>query len=184
MAGVQLFNAIARKDLEEVQRLISDGVDLSCEDRDGVSPLHRAVQGGDIAIVTALVDAGADLVKTDRGGSTPLHYACRYMHDNLEVVKFIELRGRNKDIVNVKDNELGWIPLHVASIWGHTDIVQYLLALEHCNPTIRESSVLWGRRTPLDLAVLDGRRDIITLFTSKWSLYWIYFDNHEYEFVP
>ena len=165
----QLFDAIKRKDLEKVQRLISDGVDLSCEDREGLSPLHRAAQGGDIAIVKALVDAGADPVKTDLLGRTPLHDACD--HGNLEVVKYIELHGRNKDIVNVNDI-FGRTPLYWASRGGRTATVQYLLTLQHCNPTIREHSV-WGgrRRNPLDVAVEYGHNDAIPLYTSKWSSY-------------
>lgn len=59
-----------------IQFLIESGVSVNETDKNGVSPLHRAVRFRSLVAVDLLLAAGADVHATDRKSrSTPLHRA-------------------------------------------------------------------------------------------------------------
>ncbi|MGI9410765.1 MAG: ankyrin repeat domain-containing protein [Hyphomicrobiaceae bacterium] len=60
-----------------IHLLINAGADPDFADRDGVTPLHRAVRTRCSAAVRALLEAGADPRLANRRGSTPLMLAKR-----------------------------------------------------------------------------------------------------------
>ena len=55
--------------------LLDAGADPNCVDRDGVTPLHRAVRTRCSAAVKALLEAGADAERPNNRGSTPMTLA-------------------------------------------------------------------------------------------------------------
>ena len=64
--------------IDEVRRLLADGVDVNCNFRIGKTPLHLAMtskygaqQGGQEEMVRVLLDARADPSLKDSQGSTP-----------------------------------------------------------------------------------------------------------------
>src|SRR3954471_54662 len=60
---------------ETIAYLISIGADPDAVDRDGVTPLHRAVRTRSLPAVQALLDGRADPGMPNKAGSTPLHLA-------------------------------------------------------------------------------------------------------------
>lgn len=58
-----------------VEYLIDAGSNPDAVDKNGVTPLHRAVRTRCTAAVRALIARGADLHRQNGGGSTPLHLA-------------------------------------------------------------------------------------------------------------
>ena len=60
LAAAEFGNAAA------VALLLSFGADARAGDRDGISPLHRAVQSGPLAAVERLLAAGADIDLRER----------------------------------------------------------------------------------------------------------------------
>lgn len=59
-----------------IQLLIASGVSIHETDKNGVTPLHRAVRFRSLNAVEQLIAAGADVNAVDRkSGSTPLHRA-------------------------------------------------------------------------------------------------------------
>ncbi|MGI9429104.1 MAG: ankyrin repeat domain-containing protein [Bythopirellula sp.] len=59
-----------------IRYLVKGGVSVNETDKNGVTPLHRAVRFRSLAAVQLLLELGADVNATDRrSGSTPLHRA-------------------------------------------------------------------------------------------------------------
>ena len=60
---------------EVIEYLISIGADPNALDRDGATPLLRAVRTRSLPAVRALLDGGANPRQPNKSGSTPLHLA-------------------------------------------------------------------------------------------------------------
>jgi hypothetical protein len=60
---------------ETIAYLLSIGAEPDAVDRDGVTPLHRAVRTRSLPAVQALLDGGANPRQPNKTGSTPLHLA-------------------------------------------------------------------------------------------------------------
>jgi len=61
--------------VEQLEKLLSLGVDMNVKDENGYSPLHWAAINGKLDCMALLIKAGADINQTDHGGWTALHYA-------------------------------------------------------------------------------------------------------------
>ncbi|XP_078590529.1 transient receptor potential cation channel subfamily A member 1-like isoform X2 [Branchiostoma floridae x Branchiostoma japonicum] len=106
---------------------------LEKKDGAGCTPLHHAAQGGFDKNVRSLLAAGADRNSRNNNGETALHEAAR--HGRLNVIKTL-LRGSGREgkpgdsikvrLVNTA-NSRGMRPLHLASKYGHPEVVRYLL---------------------------------------------------------
>lgn len=55
--------------------LVEFGVDLECQDNEGHSSLHLAVEGGSLETVEVLVGRGANVNAMSNRGATPLYMA-------------------------------------------------------------------------------------------------------------
>jgi ankyrin repeat protein len=58
-----------------IRLLIEAGADPNVTDKEGVTPLHKAVRARCAAAAEALLSLGADVGRKNDGGSTPLHLA-------------------------------------------------------------------------------------------------------------
>lgn len=91
----QLTKAVLTNNLQEVQRLLSVGVDANVRDSSGAFPIHLATMKADgnqpdkLAILTALLDVGADVNLENEAGNTALHIATH----SLEFTKLLLSRG-------------------------------------------------------------------------------------------
>ena len=79
-----LHDAIIK--IDEVRRLIVQGVDVNEKDKYGDTPLHYAAGYGRINVVKLLMEKGANPNAKNENGATPLHHAM-YKSGNAETVK-------------------------------------------------------------------------------------------------
>ncbi|EPE36603.1 Ankyrin repeat-containing protein [Glarea lozoyensis ATCC 20868] len=73
-----LLAAVVEGDPKDVQRLLDEGANLSVKNRDGLTPLHLAVQQQDTFMVNRLLERGANTEATSNDGSKPLFIAAAF----------------------------------------------------------------------------------------------------------
>jgi hypothetical protein len=64
-----------KKQVAMIQLLLKAGADINAQDKNGATPLHRAVRTRCAAAMKCLLDAGADATIKNKPGSTPFHLA-------------------------------------------------------------------------------------------------------------
>ncbi|HEY6805646.1 MAG TPA: ankyrin repeat domain-containing protein [Pyrinomonadaceae bacterium] len=64
-----------KRQVETIKELINKGADINSQDKNGATPLHRAVRTRCAAAVKFLLDAGANPTIKNKPGSTPFHLA-------------------------------------------------------------------------------------------------------------
>jgi len=65
----------AKRQVKTICCLLDVGADIAAKDKNGATPLHRAVRTRCAAAVRCLLEAGADPTQKNRPGSTPFHLA-------------------------------------------------------------------------------------------------------------
>ncbi len=65
----------AKRQVAMVELLLKAGADIHACDKNGATPLHRAVRTRCAAVGRTLLDAGADATRWNKPGSTPFHLA-------------------------------------------------------------------------------------------------------------
>jgi len=65
----------AKRQVQMIELLLEAGADIHAPDKNGATPLHRAVRTRCAAAVKTLLDAGADAALKNKPGSTPFHLA-------------------------------------------------------------------------------------------------------------
>ena len=86
-----LLEACLVGDLEEVERLLTQGVDANVIDDSGMTPLMWAVSGGNAKIVELLINKGADVYAKDNLGKTVLMWA--EAGNNIEILELLKASG-------------------------------------------------------------------------------------------
>ena len=186
-AGRELIVAIRKGDIETIKQHLEAGVDVNVKGQGGRTPLHTAAQLSQKAIIELLIANGADVNAMDggglwEGGGTPLDMnnigeiadllrkhggktakwlkAAESIHiaaesGNLEAVKKHLVAGAD---VNIPDDRFGMTPLYHAAFWGHTNVIELLIASgADVNTKNRVGS------TPLDLFETDRRKESAAL---------------------
>jgi hypothetical protein len=64
-----------KRQVAMIQLLLKAGVNIDAQDKNGATPLHRAVRTRCAAAVKCLLEAGADPTIRNKPGSTPFHLA-------------------------------------------------------------------------------------------------------------
>ena len=85
------------------------------------TPLITAVIKKNLEIVHYLLDSGADLSIGGAYGDQPIHWACRLNH--LNILATLLERGASAEA----RTHGGYTPLHVAAMYGSTEVYLYLL---------------------------------------------------------
>jgi ankyrin repeat protein len=65
----------AKRQVKTIQCLLDAGADINAQDKNGATPLHRAVRTRCAAAVKCLLEKGSDATLKNKPGSTPFHLA-------------------------------------------------------------------------------------------------------------
>lgn len=146
-----LHIAVAKGDLEEIDRQLANGADINALAGDGLAPLHWSIVSETIASLQKLIDLHADVNVRSIQGATPIMNAVQ--SDKQDKLEFLVKHGAS---VNAKDNR-GFTALHRAAEMGRIEMVKYLL--EHGADRSTEAE----GHTAMSLAKLQCNNDIIAL---------------------
>uniref|UniRef100_T1J270 Uncharacterized protein n=1 Tax=Strigamia maritima TaxID=126957 RepID=T1J270_STRMM len=100
--GVMLLEAAARCDVDEVRRLLLNGVNPDSTNEDGLTALHQCCIDDSHEMMKALLEFGANINAEDSEKWTPLHAAATCGHLNL--AKHLINKGANLLAVNADGN--------------------------------------------------------------------------------
>ena len=114
---LSLHEVAATGDIQQVQLLISKGIDVNAKKEDR-TPLHYAARHGHMEVAELLLDNGADVDGKRRYSITPLDEAIRNGHR--EVAELLISKGADD---NAKTRPVNWWRLHRAAVKGNKDRV-------------------------------------------------------------
>lgn len=116
-----LLLAAAAGQVEVVSQLLAAGASVNATSADGLTILHRAIDGGHVDVVQQLLAAGADIEATDADGCSPLNHAI--VAGKVDVVRQLLAAG-----AHCQAHLNGTVtPLHTAAFKGQPEVVQLLL---------------------------------------------------------
>ena len=108
--------------------ITSCGVEVNCQDRHGVTPLHLACSVMNIAAVEALLQCTSiDPSIKDNNHNTPLHEACQSGNVFIveKILQWMKVGECSLDLLSPNRDKRS--PLHVAAKNGHSSIVKLIL---------------------------------------------------------
>ncbi|XP_030751415.1 uncharacterized protein LOC115878949, partial [Sitophilus oryzae] len=143
--------AAEQADKDILLALLENNADALSKDKEGNTALHYAILNDCTDVIDVLIAQGIDINAKNDQFHTVLYSACRY--DIPDVVK--RLISHNAD-VSIKENCLGWSPLHRACEEGNLDVVRVLL-----DAGANVSDVTKFKDTPLHRAVGKGHEGIV-----------------------
>jgi len=119
---LELQDAIARGNLEEIERALNASASPNVRSPDGgKTALHVAVEKDNKEVVEFLLDHGADPNAKDEWGRTPLQIAA---YNSAETTGLLLANGADPDVVDQRDSS----PLHAAAYNGNIDTVRLLVS--------------------------------------------------------
>ncbi|WP_353286235.1 ankyrin repeat domain-containing protein [Wolbachia endosymbiont (group A) of Crataerina pallida] len=155
----QLFDAVRRNNLSEVENLLSMGADVNIRDKRSWAPLHCAADNDNkLDISRAILNRNADIEARTNIGETPLHIANAY--GQLKIIELLVDKGAS---LEAKTND-GLTPLHVAIQHNNTTpkIIEFLI-----DKGINIEAKTKDDWTPLHYAVFKDRLDIVRVLSSR-----------------
>lgn len=181
--GDLLCSAIVKNDVEELQRLVSLGVDVNAPNEEGSTALHVAAAVGSRGVVQYLTDNKADINAVDSLGNTPLNYS--NMHEHRAVSQLLEGLGARRLSHHYSMHEVCEVastgnlqmlrhmvhngatvcyrdfnkrtPLHISAAEGHLDVVKFLLLQPGININARDTNDF----SPLLDAIVNGHHGVV-----------------------
>ncbi|WP_341814104.1 ankyrin repeat domain-containing protein [Wolbachia endosymbiont (group A) of Nomada flava] len=155
----QLFDAVRRNNLSEVEDLLSMGADVNIRDKRSWAPLHCAADNDNkLDISRAILNRNADIEARTNIGETPLHIANAY--GQLKIIELLVDKGAS---LEAKTND-GLTPLHVAIQHNNTTpkIIEFLI-----DKGVNIEAKIKDDQTPLHHAVFKDRLDIVRVLSSR-----------------
>jgi Ankyrin repeats (many copies) len=146
-----LHIAVAKGEIENIEKQVKNGIDLNCLAGDGLAPLHWSIAPETIEPMKKLLELGANPNVITYQGATPIMNAVQS-----NKIDKLQLLVESGGLVNLKDNR-GFTALHRAAEMGHIEIVKYLLDKE------ADRAIEAENNTALSLAQARGHSEIIAL---------------------
>lgn len=148
-----LHIAVARNQLDAVQKLVEEGSNINGLAGDGLAPLHWSISpaGGGTEAMEKLLQLGADPDARSDQGATPLMNAAQ--SNKPAHVAMLLAAGA---AIDARDHR-GFTALHRAAEIGYTELVAYLLQQG------ADKTLAVGEHTALSVAVGRGHAAIVEL---------------------
>ena len=138
----------------------TDRGQLTVRNRDGDTPLHRAVVGGHVNTVRTLLDLGSNIEARNSDGWTPLCHAAA--EGNLDIVRMLYDRGANVYARSNADDDED-MPIHLAAYFGHLQVVSFLIDRKH--------ELLFAKNreneSPINRAAVGGHTSVVEYLLSR-----------------
>ncbi|KAJ5076640.1 ankyrin repeat-containing protein [Anaeramoeba ignava] len=126
-----LFTLYKENSFQEIQNIISKGVDVNSKNENEETILHLICKNenqfqNQFQMIEFLISKGADVnAKTNYSKETPLQYACQSQSQNsIDVIKFLISKGAD---VNAK-NDVDETPLHYVCKTNSIESVKFLVS--------------------------------------------------------
>jgi CheY-like chemotaxis protein len=113
--------AAGEGDLEEVQRIVEEGADITLRSKDGRNMIHWAARGGNTELVEFFLEKGVDYKFKDNKGNLPVVHAIRTA--NTEIAKILLDKMKNFRWTNANGQSL----VMEAAFAGNDEILKILL---------------------------------------------------------
>ncbi|XWS44752.1 hypothetical protein CRYUN_Cryun15aG0074500 [Craigia yunnanensis] len=162
-----LYKAVDSDDLEATKKFLDQHVDaLSASlSADGDTALHIAVLAGHVDIVEELVGrmSAQEIAVKQKFGSTALNFAA--IGGVTDIAEL--LVKKNRDLLKIP-NDHDQIPVVVAALYGHRDLVQYLYMetpIEELHPTSKNHGAIF-----LTACIIDEFYDIALDLVQRYPL--------------
>jgi ankyrin repeat protein len=152
--------AAKRGQVVVVDLLLDAGANINRQGKGGDTALHSAVFWGQMTVIDMLLARGADPNIRGYLGWTPLHVACsenRYPEEVMVVVRSLVEHGA---IVQTTTDG-GTHPIHLAAMYGGSDICEYLLSQ---GETVEANA---EHHSPLAQAARYGHFETVILFVDR-----------------
>lgn len=149
--------------LEVAKFLLEKGADIEAVNGRGFTPLQLAVYGGHRNLAEFLIEKGSNInAINEQMNMTALDFAFvrEIQAHKLDIAPLLIQKGAEFDVN--KKNPLGYNPLDMAIVFGHTEAVEYLLGFGPDISTPRKDG-----KTPLINATFRGRPEIAKLLIEK-----------------
>ncbi|HEV2601498.1 MAG TPA: ankyrin repeat domain-containing protein [Candidatus Babeliales bacterium] len=156
---INIFEAITMLDaVEEVKKLLAQGVDINQVNAEGETPFFYAVKKGRFHVAHMLLEAGANKEARDKYDHTILMSAVSWA--NIETIKYLVLDA--KVDINAGDKD-GKTALMVAARDGMAGFVRLFLengadieARDHSGQTVLMEAAQWGRLNVVKILMQAG----------------------------
>ncbi len=162
----QMLTALQKKDLDQIKRLIDEGVNLNwAPGSNQLTAFAYACAYSDLKTVKLLVNAGADIDRQTVLGDVPLIKA--HEHQQTETIKFLIEQGANVNL----PNDYGISPF--IGFCGYGDLELVKLSLEHGGKINQRYSASVGSRkgefnfSPLQIAVTNREAETVAYLLQR-----------------
>lgn len=148
-----LHIAVAKGDINEIEKQVKNGADINSLAGDGLATLHWSIANDNTDIMEKLINMGANPNVTTTEGATPIMNATQ--SNKINHLKILLKAGA---LVNFTDNR-GFTALHRASEMGHEEVVKILLT------NGADKSIVAENHTAMSLAKMRENQNIINLLS-------------------
>lgn len=124
-----LHFAAENGDEDAVRLLAESDANVDARDEFGYTPLHIAAVHGMVGVVEALLENGADLYAEGLDELTVTDVAAA--SGQLRVLQYLQEHGFTHDFDRQHPTDPKVTPLALAAADGHTDVVKYLVEIQH-----------------------------------------------------
>jgi ankyrin repeat protein len=149
-----LHIAVAKSEIEEIEKQIKNGTNVNSLAGDGLGTLHWAIANETIEPMKKLFELGADPNLKTLQGATPIMNAVQ--SKKLDHLKLLINSGA---FINAIDNR-GFTALHRAAEMGHIEILKELLS------NGADKNIIAENQTALTLAIARENKEIIELLAN------------------
>ena len=123
-----LVVALSRRHFQTANLLCHHGADPHFRTKTGSTILHFAAYYGDTEVVQKLIEYGADVSAKDQEGMAPFYLASEGLHPkDCSVHRLLLEHGADVNARAQEPGSNGWTPLHIASVFGNSEVVRLLL---------------------------------------------------------
>lgn len=150
---VELYLAVHRGDINQIERHIHWGSDINAIDADGRTPLHVAARQGQTAVVNLLLKNGAEINVVDRQGYAALHDAL--LAKRIQIADLLLKKGATLDV-----QKLLWSVVDAGL--GDRGVLQWLAKHGADFNAVNVTGM-----TPLAKAIVDNQRSLVKFLVAQ-----------------